>query len=363
MTTLDPDRADPTQLDGAASGAAAGPPGRVEVERATMASRAGAVVALVALVVLGTAPLWARTSVLRTLIGFFTLLALASMWNLLAGYAGLVSIGQQAYIGIGAYGLYWLSDSAGLDPFASVPLAALMAAVLSVPIAVLAFRLRGGYFAIGTWVIAEALRLLIANTPQLGGGSGVTITAVSGYDRQTRVYLTYWLAFAVGVGAVALTYLLLRRRLGLALTANRDSETGARSLGVDVYRVKLVVYVVAAFGCALAGAVIYLNLLRIQPDAAFSVNWSAFMIFIVVIGGVGTIEGPIVGAVLFFVVQETLAQYGSWYLILLGLVAVAVALRARHGLWGLVAERTGISLFPVRRRLKLPAPPAAGGSR
>jgi branched-chain amino acid transport system permease protein len=363
VTTLDPDRADPAQLDGAASGAAAGPPGRVEVERATMASRAGAVVALVALVVLGTAPLWARTSVLRTLIGFFTLLALASMWNLLAGYAGLVSIGQQAYIGIGAYGLYWLSDSAGLDPFVSVPLAALMAAVLSVPIAVLAFRLRGGYFAIGTWVIAEALRLLIANTTQLGGGSGVTITAVSGYDRQTRVYLTYWLAFAVGVGTVALTYLLLRRRLGLALMANRDSETGARSLGVDVYRVKLVVYVVAAFGCALAGAVIYLNLLRIQPDAAFSVNWSAFMIFIVVIGGVGTIEGPIVGAVLFLVVQETLAQYGSWYLILLGLIAVAVALRARHGLWGLVAERTGISLFPVRRRLKLPAPPAAGGSR
>jgi branched-chain amino acid transport system permease protein len=328
----------------------------------TLDPRAGA--GLVAVAVLGTAPLWARTSVLRTLIGFFTLLALATMWNLLAGYAGLVSIGQQAWIGVGAYGLYWLSEVAGLDPFAAVPLAALAAAVLSVPVAVLAFRLRGGYFAIGTWVIAETLRLLVANVSQLGGGSGVTVTAVSAYDRQTRVYLTYWLAFAVGTGAVALAYLLLRRRLGLALVANRDSETAARSLGVDVYRVKLVVYVVAAFGCALAGAVIYLNLLRIQPDAAFSVNWSAFMIFIVVIGGVGTIEGPIVGTVLFVLVQETLAQYGAWYLILLGLLAVLVALRARHGLWGLVADRTGISLFPVRRRLKPPpAPaPAPGGS-
>jgi branched-chain amino acid transport system permease protein len=311
MTTLDP-RAAP----GAATGS--GPPGRVEVERATTASRVGAVLALAAVAVFGTAPLWARTSVLRTLIGFFTLLALATMWNLLAGYAGLVSIGQQAYIGIGAYGLYWLSDSAGLDPFAAVPLAALVAAVIAVPVAVLAFRLRGGYFAIGTWVIAEALRLLVANISQLGGGSGVTVTAVSGYDRQTRVYLTYWLAFVDGV---------------------------------------------AAFGCALAGAVIYLNLLRIQPDAAFSVNWSAFMIFIVVIGGVGTIEGPILGTVLFVVVQETLAQYGAWYLILLGLIAVVVALRARHGLWGLVAERTGISLFPVRRRLRLPASPAAEGGR
>ena len=364
MTTLDPDPADPTRVDSASSAAAAGAsPSHVEVERATAASRVGAGLALVAVVVFGTAPLWARPSVLRTLIGFFTLLALATMWNLLAGYAGLVSIGQQAYIGIGAYGLYWLSDSAGLDPFAAVPLAAVVAAVISVPVAVLAFRLRGGYFAIGTWVIAEALRLLVANISQLGGGSGVTVTAVSGYDRQTRIYLTYWLAFTVGVGAVALTYLLLRRRLGLALTASRDSETSARSLGVDVYRVKLLVYVVAAFGCALAGAVIYLNLLRIQPDAAFSVNWSAFMIFIVVIGGVGTIEGPIVGAILFVVVQETLAQYGAWYLILLGVIAVAIALRARHGLWGLLAERTGISLFPVRRRLKLPAPPTAGGSR
>ena len=341
---------------------AAGPAQRVEVERATTASRVGAVLAVVAVAVLGTAPLWARTSVLRTLIGFFTLLALATMWNLLAGYAGLVSIGQQAYIGIGAYGLWWLSDSAGLDPFAAVPLAALAAAAISVPVAVLAFRLRGGYFAIGTWVLAEVLRLLVVNVSQLGGGTGVTVTAVAGYHRQTRVYLTYWLAFAVGAGAVALTYLLLRRRLGLALVANRDSETAARSLGVDVYRVKLVVYVVAAFGCALAGAVIYLNLLRIQPEAAFSVNWSAFMIFIVVIGGVGTIEGPIVGTVLFVLVQETLAQYGAWYLILLGLLAMVVALRARHGLWGLVADRSGISLFPVRRRLKPPPAPAPGGS-
>jgi branched-chain amino acid transport system permease protein len=336
--------------------------GAARVEHTTPSSRLGVALFWLALIVLAAAPLWGDRQQLRLLAEIYAYVALASLWNLLAGYAGLVSIGQQAYIGVGAYALYWLSDSVGLDPFVAVPLAALGAAVIAVPIAVLAFRLRGGYFAIGTWVIAEALRLLVANTSQLGGGSGVTITAVSGYDRQARVYLTYWLAFVVGVGAVALTYLLLRRRLGLALTANRDSETGARSLGVDVYRAKLLVYVVAAFGCALAGAVIYLNLLRIQPDAAFSVNWSAFMIFIVVIGGVGTIEGPILGTVLFVVVQETLAQYGAWYLILLGLIAVAVALRARHGLWGVVAERTGISLFPVRRRLKLPAP-APGGSR
>jgi MoxR-like ATPase len=146
------------------------------------------------------------------------------MWNLLAGYAGLVSIGQQAYIGIGAYALYWLAQTAGVDPFLAVPLAGLAGAVVAVPVATLAFRLRGGYFAIGTWVIAEALRLLVANTSQLGGGSGVTVTAVSAYDRQTRIYLTYWLAFAVGVGTVALVYLLLRIEADRAI---RGSPTWA----------------------------------------------------------------------------------------------------------------------------------------
>ena len=160
------------------------------------------------------------------------------------------------------------------------------------------------------------------------------------------------MAVLVGIGAVAVTYLLLRRRLGLALTAIRDSEQSAQSLGVPVFRTKFAVYLVAAFGCSLAGAVIYLNLLRVQPEAAFSVNWTAFMIFIVVIGGVGTIEGPIIGTIVFFVLQETLSGYGAWYLVLLGAVAVVVTLVARRGLWGLVADRTGWSLFPVQRRLE-----------
>ena len=340
---------------------AAAAPARVS--RSTLSSRVGAGVGLVALVVLALGPLWALDSVLRTLIGFLTLLALAQMWNLLAGYAGLVSIGQQAYIGIGAYALLFAADTLGLNLFLAVALAGLVGGLLAVPTAALAFRLRGGYFAVGTWVIAEVYRLLVSNTSQLGGGSGLTLTAASAIDRTTRLYATYWLALAVGAGAVIGAYVLLRRRLGLALTAIRDSETGAEALGVDVFRTKFLVYVVAGFGCALTGAVVYLNLLRVQPDAAFSVTWTAFMIFIVVIGGVGTIEGPIVGTVVFFTLQQTLARYGAWYLVLVGAVAVAVTVLARRGLWGLVADRFGVSLFPVRRRLSLtdgPAPPGPG---
>ncbi len=324
--------------------------------------RIAAVAALVAIVILAAGPAWALDSVLRTLIGFFTLLALAQMWNLLAGYAGLVSIGQQAYIGIGAYGLLLCVDTLHLNVLVSVLLAGVAAALISIPTAALAFRLRGGYFAIGTWVIAEVYRLAIANVSQLGGGSGITLTGLASMDRSTRLYLTYWLALACGVGAVALTYLLLRRRLGLALTAIRDSETAAEAFGVNAFRAKFTVYVIAALGCGLTGAVIYLNLLRLQPDASFSVNWTAFMIFAVIIGGVGSIEGPIIGAVVFTVLQQTLSRYGVWYLVALGMVAILVTVWARRGLWGVVSDRFGVSFFPTRRHLELPAGPPAEGS-
>jgi branched-subunit amino acid ABC-type transport system permease component len=162
----------------------------------------------------------------------------------------------------------------------------------------------------------------------------------------------FWLALVIGAGAILHSYLHLRSRFGLALTAIRDSEPASESLGIDVFRTKLAVYVLASFGAGLTGALIYLNLLRISPDAAFTVNWTAFMIFIVVIGGIGTIEGPIVGTLVFFLLREFLADYGSWYLILLGLVAVAVVLRYPQGLWGLIADRWDVRFFPVQRRVR-----------
>ena len=120
-----------------------------------------------------------------------------------------------------------------------------------------------------------------------------------------------------------------------------------------MFRTKLAVYLLAAFGTGATGAVIYLNLLRISPDAAFSINWTASTIFIVVIGGIGTLEGPLVGAVVFFVLRELLADFGSWYMILLGSLAVSVMLVYPQGLWGLIAERWDIHVFPVQRKLEI----------
>jgi branched-chain amino acid transport system permease protein len=328
------------------------------VVRRTRASHTGLAVGLAAVGALASLPLWGTAADMHTLIDALTLLALAQMWNLLAGYAGLVSIGQQAFVGLGAYGFFVLADKAGIDPFLAVPLAALAATAIAIPTAGLAFRLRGGYFAIGTWVIAEVYRLVISNISELGSGSGTTVSSAADLERATRDKGAYWLALCAGVGAVVIVYVILRSRLGLALTAIRDNETGAQSLGVDVLRAKVIVYLIAAFGCAFAGAVIYLNLLRIQPDAAFSVNWTVYMIFIVVIGGIGTIEGPIVGTAVFFVLQELLADYGVWYLVALGAVAVFVMLVAPGGLWSLVLRRFDLRLFPVQRRLRMAAVPA-----
>jgi branched-chain amino acid transport system permease protein len=327
--------------------------GEIRVERQTRASRLALPVAIAVVVAAATLPLWGTSNMMKTGVTFLTLVALAQMWNLLAGYAGLMSVGQQAFIGIGAYALWWLANEQGVNPYLAVPLAGLVAAVFAVPTAGLAFRLRGGYFAVGTWVIAEAYRLLVLQTGALGGGSGVTITAAGRIARDTREMANYWMALAVAVGAVALAYLLLRSRRGLALTAIRDNEIGAESLGVNVLRSKLWIYLIAAFGCGATGAVIYLDLLRVQPEAAFSVNWSALMIFTVVIGGVGTIEGPIIGAVIFFSLQQLLADYGSWYLILIGAVAALITVWMRRGVWGAVIKRWPADLFPVRRRLCL----------
>lgn len=323
------------------------------VERRTRASRVALPLAVVGVLIAASVPFWGSSNTMKTAVSFLTLVALAQMWNLLAGYAGLISVGQQAFVGIGAYTLWFFAEKVGIHPYLCVPIAGVVAMMFAVPTAGLAFRLRGGYFAVGTWVIAEVYRLLVINTPSLGGGSGVSIASVGSIPRAGREAAIYWLALAVAVGAIAMVYLLLRSRRGLALTAIRDDETGAEGLGVNVFRSKLWVYLIAAFGCGLTGAVIYLNLLRAQPEAAFSLNWSALMIFAVVIGGVGTIEGPIIGAVIFFTLQQLLADYGSWYLILIGVIAALVVVWARHGVWGAVVGRWPVDLFPVRRRLCL----------
>ena len=295
------------------------------------------------------------------------MLTLAQFWNLLAGYGGLVSVGQQAFVGIGAYAMFGAVILAGVDPVLAIPLAGLAALILAVPTAFFAFRLEGAYFAIGTWVIAEVARLVVAQWQAVGGGTGTSLPRAALGDMMlvgwietlfdirasaARDILAYWIALVLAAATIGLIYALLRSKRGLALAAVRDNVTAAQSVGVDSGRMKWLVFLVAAFGTGMTGALIYLQKARISPDAAFSVtDWTAYVIFIVVIGGIGTIEGPILGILVLFALQTLLADYGAWYLMILGLIGIGVMLFAPRGLWGLISEKYGIQLFPVRRRL------------
>lgn len=310
-------------------------------------------------VALALAPWWAGRDDLRLLGDVFAYVALASLWNLLAGYAGLVSVGQQAFVGLGGYTLFALTILADVPPLWAIPLAGLIGAAASVPVAALVFRLRGHYFAIGTWVVAEVFRLLASQVSALGGGSGTSLPAAIvvaiAETRAMREFVVYWIALALAAAIIALILLLLRSRYGLALTAIRDNELAARSNGVDVTRVKLGIYVFTACGTAMVGALIFLQKLRISPDAAFSVNdWTAFVIFITVIGGIGRIEGPIIGTIVFFALRQTLADQGPVYLLMLGAVAIAVMLKAPKGIWGLVVDKLDWQIFPLQRRVVFP---------
>lgn len=327
------------------------------VTRSSQAARVAAVIGVLVLIVLIAAPWWAGRADLRLMGELFLYLALASLWNLMAGYAGLVSVGQQAYVGFGGYMLFALTMFGGLPPVAAIAVAGVLGAVIAFPVALLIFRLRGAYFAIGTWVIAEVFRLSFAQVSALGGGSGsslpVGIVKSLASSRSGREHLSYWLALGVAVLVVATVYLFLRSRKGLALSAIRDNELAAGSLGIDIWRTKFLVYIVTAALTSMVGALIFLQKLRISPDAAFSVNdWTAFVIFIVVIGGIGTVEGPIIGTLIFFALRETLADLGTVYLIVLGLVAIIVMLKAPKGVWGLVRARFDLQLFPLGYRVR-----------
>ena len=327
----------------------------VKVKRATRSSWAGIGVLVPILLLLAVAPYLTSRGNQQQLVTLLGLIVLATMWNLLAGYGGMVSVGQQAYVGIGAYGLIYLADTVGLDPFIAVPVAVVIAGLLSIPISFLAFRLVGGYFAIGTWVIAEVVKQITMQIDALGAGAGLSFSSLSEeLSPGRRIAYVYWLSLVAVIVAVGVTYLVMRSRLGLGFTAIRDDSVAASSLGVRVTRSKRFVFVISAMGCALAGGMIAANTLAITPESIYSVNFSAYMIFMVVIGGLGTIEGPIVGAIVFFALQQWLSDLGTWYLVIVGVLAIVITLFLPRGIWGLLSGNGRIRLFPVGYRLVNP---------
>ena len=330
----------------------------VRIERSTEISRLFAAFGLLLLLFLITAPFYLGRSELYLLVEIFSYLALASLWNLLAGYTGLVSIGQQAFVGLGGYVLFALTIFFRIPAIVAVLAAGMVAALLAVPTTWVIFRLKGAYFAIGTWVVAEVYRLVFAQVSALGAGSGtslpIEVVQSIAPTRVARDNLIYWTGLGLVVAVLAVTYLILRSRWGLALTAIRDSEPAAESVGVDNYRTKFLIYFLTAGATGSVGALISMQKLRISPEAAFSVNdWTALVTFIVVIGGIGRMEGPLIGTIVFFLLRGCFADLGPWYLMLLGAFAIIITLTMPKGIAGLLAEKFDLDLFPLRRRVRL----------
>jgi branched-chain amino acid transport system permease protein len=323
------------------------------VIRQTRGSNIGIGAGIALCLVAASLPFWGESSWMREFVEIGCYFIFAMMWNLLAGFGGMVSVGQQAFFGLGAYALLSMGNFLNMSPWVAIPLSGALAAALSWAISKMAFRLQGGYFSIGTWVIADVVRLTIANISAVGGGSGTSLTVLQGMDRDVREQMTYWLALVCVVLTITLIYAFLRSKQGLALLAIRDSEVAAESQGVAVKQMKLAVYVVSAFGCGVAGALYLTTNLWVSPDAVFGVNWTAFAIFIVMIGGIGRIEGPLIGAIIFWALNKFLSDYGTWYQLGLGALAIVMTLFFREGVWGFISRRTGFELFPIRRQLKL----------
>jgi branched-chain amino acid transport system permease protein len=290
---------------------------------------------------LAAGPFFLADTQLGVLADFFSMLVLAIMWNLLAGYADIVTIGQHAFVGVGAYAFYAFAALAGVDPYLSIPLAGVVALIVALPAMALLFRLRMVYFSIGTWVVAEVLMLGAGKIEAFGGGTGISvpieILRAFGLTRSGRLATTYWLGFALAMFALGSTYLLLRSRFGVGLMAMRDNEESAASVGVNVTRARILCFLGVAPVLGITGALITLQKLRVAPQASFSiVDWSVLITFIVVIGGIGTIEGPILGTIFFFVLREYLSDLGTWHLILLGVSSIAIIMIDRRGIWGLI---------------------------
>jgi branched-chain amino acid transport system permease protein len=265
---------------------------------------------------------------------FFVYLTMANMWNLLAGYSGLIFLGPAAFIGLAGYTMTimtWLDIPYHIGIISGAVVAALFAMLISIP----AFRMKGIYFAIGTLVVPEVLRFIFMLWKPVGGpldglGRGYEVHGVIDVSRAQ----VYWMGLVIAIISIILMRYILRSKLGMGLAAIRDNDNTAASSGINVFRLKLSSFVIAAFITGLAGTIFYIYQGFIEPNSAFSVRWLVTIMLAAVIGGEGTEEGPIVGTIIVILLHFSLARYAEISLIIQGVILVGIMLLAPQGIIG-----------------------------
>ena len=330
-----------------------------------------------------------RSYVLQLLFTMFVFAVMGHAWNLLAGYCGLLSFGNQVYVGLGGFAMaiafyygglpvWWAWIFSGIAGAAFAWLLAVPSSVKRegrgawpavavavvlwilyeilvhhfpawdvfgstyvrrVAIVLLIFlgalpllRLQGPYFAIATWLIAESVGTVFNEWKVVGAGGGMQIKS------EVTLHQLYYGGLALLVVTTAVIWRLLRSRYGVALTAVRDDEEAAQTVGVDIRAVKMVTFLFAGLFTGLAAGLYYMDAVIITPPSGFAISWSAYLVFIVVAGGMGTLPGPIIGAVIFVVIDRLLSSGAGGGLLVLGLASILLMFFLPRGVMGIVAD-------------------------
>jgi len=288
---------------------------------------------LVAALALAALPLFLGANAIDKLTTLFIFMLLAATWGLLAGQAGLVSVGQQAFFGLGAYFALRLVDG-GWSAYPALFAGAVGAAVVAWGLSFFVLRLKDGEFAIATWVVAEVIRILVMLDPLVQGETGTSLIALNAVEPELRRNLGFWMALGSLIFMLGITAWLMRSAIGTATRAIGEDDEAAASLGVRVTPTRRWVYVLASLGAALAGVAWLASAITFLPRTNFGVQWSVLMLFMALVGGLRSQWGPLLGALLLFTLQESLGHLGAWYLAGLGAVAVVFALWLPRGLAG-----------------------------
>ena len=285
--------------------------------------------ALAALPLAGPGP-----NLVRVLFGTLVWVTASVAWNLLGGFGGQVSFGFAVFYGLGAYAAA-VALNAGLDPFSSCLLAAGVATVASLAIGLPTFRLKGPYFAIATIGVSEAVRVVMTNVSATGGASGYRVMERGAFHQLQH----YYSALALAAGAVAISVLVRGSRLGLALVAVREDQDAAADLGVDPMRAKLLAHAIAAALTGAAGGLHARYAAYVNPQGEFAFAISVAILLMPVIGGVGTIWGPVIGACVYGLVHdEILAAFPQLHLLIYGSLLIVIVLFEPAGIVGLLSR-------------------------
>jgi branched-chain amino acid transport system permease protein len=316
------------------------------MSRASRIRLIAAVIAVIFLFVLPSSPL-ASMNTMRVGLSIALYCTLGQMWNLMAGYTGMVSLGSQIFIGLAGYNVAVFATTYGLPFWAGMFCGAGISVLFAVGLSFLLFRMKGMYFAIATWITSEALKIIFTSWKFVNMGAGITIK-LKPYPTPTELY---YIALTLAIASIIVVFVVLNSKIGLGLKAMRDDDDAAASVGVNIFQSKLICFMLSAFITGLCGALLYINQGSIFPNQGFGIVWTVAAVFIVIIGGIGTISGPVLGAVIYVFLTEFLARYQGYSMIILGIIAIAVIMGLPYGIIGTVERKFGFEIVSSQRQM------------